>query len=149
MSVDDDDDCATADENGDCEFATAHDPFEPVYYWQFVHAVCELASAVYDAPEHPPASDCGLMASALRQLFADHVKPDVVPASYGERFDEIQVKFKILPASQNRVCARKKRYSSKERPADPCFRSCSSDYNLNSDLRVFYFCLEFRGLGRF
>lgn len=74
-----------ADENKDCAFGSAHDPFEPVHYWQFVHAVCELASVVFDALRDDEfATNDGIMASALRLLLAEHLKANDVPTSYGE-----------------------------------------------------------------
>ncbi|KAF0756907.1 radial spoke head 10 B-like, partial [Aphis craccivora] len=67
----------------------SHDPFEPIYFWQFVHAVCTLATVAYDRTRRQTAHKAnrtaggnGLLASALHDLFAEHVKIDIVPTSY-------------------------------------------------------------------
>lgn len=85
------DDCKT-DENGDYAFDSAHDPFEPIYPWQFVHAICELAVVVArdDARLKGYRSLAGsrglTIASALHKLVTEHLSTDCViqPKSYSK-----------------------------------------------------------------
>jgi len=79
------------DKNKNYAFVSAHDPFEPIYFWQFVHAVCTLATVAYDRTRRQTAHKAnrkaggnGLLTSALHDLFAEHVKIDIVPTSYGK-----------------------------------------------------------------
>ncbi|VVC24206.1 MORN motif [Cinara cedri] len=74
-------------ENKDYAFESAHDPFETVHFWQFVHAVCELATIVCDirdarAEDTGNGSLRGVWATAFRRLLAEYLKPDVVPVSF-------------------------------------------------------------------
>jgi len=82
--------CRT-DKNKNYAFVSAHDPFEPIYFWQFVHAVCTLATVAYDRTRRQTAHKAnrtadgnGLLASALHDLFTEHMKIDIVPTSYGK-----------------------------------------------------------------
>lgn len=83
------------DENKNYAFVSAHDPFEPVYFWQFVHAVCALATVAYGGTSitattmtarksNRTVDGDGLLATALHEIFAEHLKTDIVPTSYGE-----------------------------------------------------------------
>lgn len=84
------------DENKDYAFNSAHDPFEPIYIWQFSHVICELAFIVfYDflrcvRQEDSRPIDGGLMASALHLFFETYVKSDNVPVPYCEYITYIE-----------------------------------------------------------
>lgn len=76
------------DENHDYAFKSAHDPFEPIYFWQFIHVICDLAIVIYDTrrvrkEDTYPIGNCGMMASTLFRLLTEHLKPDTIPLSYG------------------------------------------------------------------
>lgn len=77
------------DENKDYAFESAHDPFETIHFWQFVHVVCELATVVCDTRDTRikkahDESHYGVWASAFRRLLAEYLKANVVPVSLGE-----------------------------------------------------------------
>lgn len=80
------------DENSEYAFGSSHDPFEPVYPWQFVHAVCELAVVVarddVNRGDYPSSAGDGdiTLATALHKLVTEYLSAeDVVrPKSYGK-----------------------------------------------------------------
>nr|XP_037866668.1 radial spoke head 10 homolog B-like isoform X2 [Bombyx mori] len=56
---------------------TPHNPFEEIYFWQFLHSILSVATKLYALKELPKTKPDTLLSTALRQFIEKDVWPNV------------------------------------------------------------------------